>query len=138
MQGTQVRSLVWEDSTCHGATKACAPQLLSLHFRACAFNKRSHCSASPCSTRKSSSCSPLLDKARTQHPAQPKRGKKGNLKKKGFIPSPGLKVTSPVISHMIAWSNGKGTSPFWDSAQNPNPSLMMRKSISQTKWRHIL
>ena len=136
MQGTQVQSLVWEDSTCHGATKACAPQLLSLHFRACAFNKRSHRSASPCSTRKSSSCSPLLDKARTQH--NQKGGKKETLKKKGFIPYPGFKVTSPVISHMIVWSDGKGTSPFWDSAQNPNPSLMMGKSISQTKWRHIL
>ena len=32
MQGTQVRSLVWEDSTCHGATHS--PQLLSLYSRA--------------------------------------------------------------------------------------------------------
>ena len=38
MQGTQVRSLVWEDPTCRGATKpashnywACVPQLLSPH-----------------------------------------------------------------------------------------------------------
>ena len=30
MQGTQVRALVWEDPTCHGAR---APQLLSLHSR---------------------------------------------------------------------------------------------------------
>ena len=38
MQGTQVRALVWEDPTCHGATKpvrhnywAHKPQLLSPH-----------------------------------------------------------------------------------------------------------
>ena len=29
IQGTQVQSLVWEDSTCVGATKAHVPQLLS-------------------------------------------------------------------------------------------------------------
>ena len=34
MQGTQVWSLVWEDSTCHGATKPWVPQLLSTHFKA--------------------------------------------------------------------------------------------------------
>ena len=28
MQGTQVRSLVWEGPTCRGATQAAAPQLL--------------------------------------------------------------------------------------------------------------
>ena len=33
MQGIWVQSLVQEDSTCHGATKLCAP-LLSLHSRA--------------------------------------------------------------------------------------------------------
>ena len=36
MTGAQVRSLVWEDSTCHGATKARVPQLLSLCSGACA------------------------------------------------------------------------------------------------------
>ena len=30
MQGTQVRALLWEDPTCHRATKAHVPQLLSL------------------------------------------------------------------------------------------------------------
>ena len=34
MQGTQIRALVWEDPTCHGATKAHEPQLLSLCSRA--------------------------------------------------------------------------------------------------------
>ena len=34
MQGTYVRLLVWEDSTCHGAAKAHVPQLLSLYSRA--------------------------------------------------------------------------------------------------------
>ena len=34
MQGTQVRALVWEDPTCHGAARAHAPQLLNLCSRA--------------------------------------------------------------------------------------------------------
>ena len=34
VQGTRVQSLVQEDPTCHGATKARAPQLLSLCSRA--------------------------------------------------------------------------------------------------------
>ena len=45
MQGTWVQFLVWEDSTCCGATKPVCPQLLSLHavtteahvFRICAL-----------------------------------------------------------------------------------------------------
>ena len=47
MQGTWVRSLVPRDLTCHGATKAHVPQLLSLHAatteacvpRACAMQQ---------------------------------------------------------------------------------------------------
>ena len=31
MQGTWVWFLVQEESTCHGATRACTPQTLSLH-----------------------------------------------------------------------------------------------------------
>ena len=34
VQGTQVQSLVQEDPTCHKATKACVPQLLSLCYGA--------------------------------------------------------------------------------------------------------
>ena len=34
MQGAQVLFLVREDPTCHGATKTCVPQLLSLRSRA--------------------------------------------------------------------------------------------------------
>ena len=34
VQGMQVPALVWEDPTCHGATKPRAPQLLSLRSRA--------------------------------------------------------------------------------------------------------
>ena len=33
MLGTWVLSMVWEDPMCHRVTKACAPQLLSLHSR---------------------------------------------------------------------------------------------------------
>ena len=54
MQGTQVWALVWEDPTCHGATKpvhnywACVPQLLKLvHLEPVLRNKRSHLNEKP-------------------------------------------------------------------------------------------
>ena len=69
MQGTWVRSLVQEDSTCHGATKP-VPQLLSLSSRAwepqplkpgslepMLCNKRSHCQEKPVQHGQSSPCS---------------------------------------------------------------------------------
>ena len=78
MQGTQVPALVWEDPTCHGATKpvrhnywACAlesashncrahaPQLLKpAHLEPMLCNKRSHPMRSPHTATKSSPCSP--------------------------------------------------------------------------------
>ena len=78
-EGTRVRALVWEDPTCHGATKpvghnywACALEPASHNYRACVpqllkpvclepvlCNKRSQCT-----TMKSSLCSPQLEKAR--------------------------------------------------------------------------
>ena len=55
MQGTWVRSLVWEDPTCHGATKpmhhnywACEPQLLKpACLQPVLRDKRSHCNEKP-------------------------------------------------------------------------------------------
>ena len=55
MQGTQVQALVWEDPTCHGATKAvchsywaCTSQLLKpMHREPMLYNKRSHCIEKP-------------------------------------------------------------------------------------------
>ena len=67
MQETQVRSLVGEDSTCHGVTKARVPQLLKperlepeLH------NKRSPCYEKPTHHNESGPHSLQLEKARTQ------------------------------------------------------------------------
>ena len=55
VQGTQVQTLVWEDPTCHGATKpmchnywACVSQLLKpAHLEPVLRNKRSHRNAKP-------------------------------------------------------------------------------------------
>ena len=74
MQGTKVRSLVQEDSSCCRATKAHAPQLLSPHDAtteapepgACAYNKRSHPNEKPCTSTKSNLCLPQLEKAYEQ------------------------------------------------------------------------
>ena len=90
MQGTQVRSLVREDPTCHGATKpvhhnywactlepvshnywACVPQLLSLHAatteahapRAHAPQREATAMRSPRTTTKSSPHSPQTEKS---------------------------------------------------------------------------
>ena len=81
MQGTQVRSLVWEDPTCHGATKprhhnywACEPQLLSPCTatteartpRACGPQGEAATMRSPRSATKSSPHWPQLEKAHAQ------------------------------------------------------------------------
>ena len=51
MPGTQVRSLVPEDSTCWGATKTRVPQLLNPHvYSPCSANKRIHCNEKPGTT----------------------------------------------------------------------------------------
>ena len=55
MQGTQFQALVWEDSTCHRATKsvrhnywARVPQLLKpVHLELMLHNKRSHRNEKP-------------------------------------------------------------------------------------------
>ena len=55
MQGTRVRALVWEDPTCHGATKpvhhnywAHVPQLLKpVYLEPTLCNKRSHGNEKP-------------------------------------------------------------------------------------------
>ena len=55
MQGTQVLSLVQEDSTCCGASKARVPQLLRpMRLEPVLCNKRSHCNEKPalCNWRK--------------------------------------------------------------------------------------
>ena len=47
MKGTWVRSLVWEDSTCHQATEQGYHNYWSLRSRPVLCNKRSHCSEKP-------------------------------------------------------------------------------------------
>ena len=59
MQRTQVQSLVWEDPTCHGATKPPAAQLLKPTGLE---QQRKPCNKKPTTTTKSSSCSPQLQK----------------------------------------------------------------------------
>ena len=86
MQGTQVRALVQEDPTCHGAAKpvrhnywACALEAASHNYwspcattteacapRACALQREATTVRSPCITMKSSSCSLQLEKAHAQ------------------------------------------------------------------------
>ena len=83
MQGTQVRSLVREDPTCHEATKpvcysywawaleatnhnywAHTPQLLKpRHLTPCSATREATAMRSPCTTTKSSPHSPQLEKA---------------------------------------------------------------------------
>ena len=72
MQGTWVRALVREDSTCHGATKpvhhnywACVPQLLKPASLRSA-TREATAMRSPRTATKSSPYSPQLEKARTQ------------------------------------------------------------------------
>ena len=69
IQGTWVHSLVWKDSTYHGATKACGPQLLKpVHLELMLCNKSSRCSRSLCTPQAMPACS-------NKDPAQPKINK---------------------------------------------------------------
>ena len=67
MQGTQVRALVWEDPTCHGATKAHAPQLLSLRvWSLCSTTREATIVRGPRTAMKSGPRLPQLEKALAQ------------------------------------------------------------------------
>ena len=72
VQGTRVQVLVWEDSTCHRATKARAPQLLSPGAAApealgpVLSSERSHCSEKPGRHNREQPCSRQLEKPRAQ------------------------------------------------------------------------
>ena len=112
MQGTRIRSQVWEESTCHGAIKsvchnhwACMPQLLKpMHPRATQQNywvprlqflKPEHLETvlsnkrSPCTTTKSNSHMLQLEKAPAQQGRPSARinffKKENNLKNRKII-----------------------------------------------------
>ena len=50
LQGTWVQSLVWEDSTCHKATKPVQPQVRKPMCLEPMHHKKSHRNRSPCTT----------------------------------------------------------------------------------------
>ena len=64
MQGTPVRSLVWEDSTCHRATKSMCHNYWAHVLDPRLHGKRSHCNEKPITT-KTGSRSPQPEKACT-------------------------------------------------------------------------
>ena len=72
-QGTRVRALVWEDPTCHGATQAREPQLLSLRvWSLCSATREAAIVRGPRTAMKSDPRLPQLEKAlvqktKTQH-----------------------------------------------------------------------
>ena len=74
MQGTRVPSLVWEDSTCQGATKPVSHDYRSPHnLEPVLHSKKSHLSKEPVHRDWSSSCSPQLEKVRSNTgPVRPK------------------------------------------------------------------
>ena len=73
MQGTQVRALVWEDPTCHGATRPREPQLLRLRvWSLCSATREAAIKRGPCTAMKSGPHLPQLEKSprtetKTQH-----------------------------------------------------------------------
>ena len=108
MQGTWVRALVWEDSTCRGATKpmccnywACESQLLcpcatttEAHVpKACALQREATTMRSPRTAMKTSPHLPQLEKARTQ---QQKKDPTRPQKKR---------IISQNGKHTTAWIN---------------------------------
>ena len=64
MQGTQVRALVWEDPTCHGATRPMSHNLLSLYvWSLCSATREATTVRGPCSVMKSGPHLPQLEEA---------------------------------------------------------------------------
>ena len=67
MQGTRVRALIWEDPTCHGATKPVRHNYWNLCAQSpCSVTREATAMRSPRTTTKNSPCSPQLQKARAQ------------------------------------------------------------------------
>ena len=67
MQGTRVRALVWEDPTCHGATRPRESQLLSLRvWSLCSATKEVATVRGPRTAMKSGPRLPQLEKALAQ------------------------------------------------------------------------
>ena len=140
MQGTQVRSLVWEDPTCRGATKpvrhnywACAlgpashnywartSQLLSLCAAtteaACCTTREATAMRSPHTATKSSPCLPQLEKARTQQ-WRPNAAKKRKKKKKvsdTTVNSPHTDSTKIQELNLLAKKHPKMVVMGWNS-----------------------
>ena len=90
MQGTQVRSLVWEDPICRGATKpvhhyywACALEPMCHNYWSphtlspCSATREATAMRSPHTATKSSPCSLQLEKARA-HQQRPNTAKNSN------------------------------------------------------------
>ena len=85
MQGTQARSLVWEDSTCRGATKP-----MYYNYWTCTLEPASSNYWSPCSARREATAlrSSHTTRRSSHHPlrlenAQPKKKKTSELKERG-------------------------------------------------------
>ena len=115
MQGTWVRALVQEDTTCHRATKpvchnywACAlepmshnywalvPQLVKpAHLEPVLHNKRSHRNQEPRTATKSSPRSPQLEKAPVEQ-RRPNTAKINKSKKRIRLPVQGTRVRALV------------------------------------------
>ena len=67
VQGTWVQALVWEDPTCHGATRPVSHKLLSLHvWSLCSATREAAIVKGPRTAMKSGPCSPQLEKALAQ------------------------------------------------------------------------
>ena len=79
MQETQIRSLVWEDPTCPGATRPMNHNYRNLHtYSLYAAIRKTTAVRSPHNTRRVTLVSPQLEKAHfsNEDPEQPKINKK--------------------------------------------------------------
>ena len=124
MQGTRVRSLVLEDSTCHQATKTLEPQLLSLRAtttearvpRACALQREKRLqwkARAPQQRVVSAHCNERKPVCSKEDPAQPKKKEKDMH---------GLKYTLLMEAH------GTGSREDWPPPTQGVSLLSLRTS----------
>ena len=121
IQGTQARSLFWEDITSHGAAKPMCHNYGSLHslgsascnyellghsywawtLKSMLCNKRSHCNGKPTHHTKSSSHWPQLEKALGQQQRPSMAPKKRERKKPTWVDSITCMLICSVVSDSL-------------------------------------
>ena len=115
MQGTQIRSLVQDDSPCHGATKLLKPRLLSLCSRTCELQLWKPSYSGACALQQEK---PLQWEVHASNKEWP---------------SPATTRKSPRAATKTQCNQNKRRT-VWDISVSPSSSLPKYSSMQDSKW----